>query len=390
LVLEQQKKNLINLRLENSLGLHMRVLVIAQNDKLAINVIRCLRMAGMTACLMGADSRSVARFSRYCAIWIKADGGIFNAPFTGAVGQIDDCCEQQGIDLVMGADMPAVRMLSSIHARLTRVKTFPLASPEQLQMLHNKWLFSQFLREQHLPVPATVLVKSEDELTRIPLEYPLIVKPVEMEGGAGVKKLNSPTDARAHLLRDNAAHRLPLLFQEFIPGIDVGLSVLANQGEIVAWTIQKWLSTGALEFVADEQVLALGKKITAASGFHGVAHFDMRRDERDGAVKILECNPRFWASLRESMWNGTNFVEQGIRLAQDRLLDPMINRRITYVFPARALVSSIKGNLFGLRQFSIASLRDAWQTCSDPLVLACQIKQKWSKHHRLSRDRAHH
>lgn len=118
--------------------------------------------------------------------------------------------------------------------------------------------------------------------------------------------------------------------------------------------------------------------MVAASGFHGVAHFDMRQDERDGSVKILECNPRFWATLRESMWNGTNFIECCVRMAEGQPhRQPKINRCLTYAFPAKVLAAFLKGDFSAPRRLSLASWRDAWQTFSDPLTFAYQVKRKF-------------
>jgi predicted ATP-grasp superfamily ATP-dependent carboligase len=286
----------------------------------------------------------------------------------------------------MGVDLPAIRMLSIIQARLTQAKLFPVAQPDQLWMLDNKWSFYQFQREHHLPVPETVLVESMDQLEKVEesgLKFPLIVKPVQMEDGIGVRKLHSLAEARAHVRTDDPAHQFPLLFQEFIPGTDIDLSILADNGTVIAWTIQKWLPDGTLAFVEDEQILDLGRRMAASSQFHGVAHFDMRRDERDGSVKILECNPRFWATLRESMWNGTNFVERGIRLCTGIPAEELgINQQIIYTFPSRAMASLVKGDVSVLKRLSVENLQDAWQTISDPLTLAHKVKEKFAKSQR--------
>lgn len=354
----------------------MNVLVIGTIDNLALNVVRCLRMSGMVPHVMSSRSLVRARFSRYRASWVKAEATMFNPPFHGAAAHVNRCCEEKGIGVVIGADMAAIEMLCSIQNSLT-ANVFPISQLAELQMLNNKWSFSQFLREHQLPVPVTVLVETMDQLESIPLKYPLIVKPLEMQGGNGVGKLNSLVEARAHLRDDCDANRLPLLFQEFIPGADVDLSILANHGEVVEWTIQKRLSNGALEFVEDEQILALGKKIAATLSFHGVAHFDMRRDERDGVVKFLECNPRFWATLRESLWNGTNFVESGIRLIESSLpQQTRVNRRLVYTFPSKALRAFMTGDISVVQRFSQEGWQDAWQTLSDPWPFGCEVMAK--------------
>ncbi len=94
--------------------------------------------------------------------------------------------------------------------------------------------------------------------------------------------------------------------------MDIDLSVLALKGEIVAWTVQSWNEDKILEFSVNARCCALGREIIARTNFHGLAHFDMRIDDRDGTIKIIECNPRFWSSVAASMWQGTNFTELGV------------------------------------------------------------------------------
>ncbi|HEX7652629.1 MAG TPA: ATP-grasp domain-containing protein [Verrucomicrobiae bacterium] len=244
-------------------------------------------------------------------------------------------------------------------------------------MLDNKWALARFLQSHHLPVPRTWRVESEEQLSGLDLPYPVIVKPVQLENRQGVKQIDSLTAAVAHLREPHPAHRLPLLFQEYIPGTDVDLSILANHGEVVDWTIQQWVKPGTLRFIDDEAILGLGRQLAAACRFHGLAHFDLRRDDRDGSVKVLECNPRFWATLRESMWNGTNFVARGIQLATGQLAPAQqVNRQITYSFPSQTLATCLKGDFSGLRGLNTESWQGTWQAFSDPLTWLHKVRSQ--------------
>jgi predicted ATP-grasp superfamily ATP-dependent carboligase len=100
-----------------------------------------------------------------------------------------------------------------------------------------------------------------------------------------------------------------------IPGHDVDISVLANRGEIVAFTIQRDEAPDKKCFVVDERLRAAAAEIVRATQFHGLAHFDMRVDADSGAVYAIECNPRVWGSLPFSVWAGVNFIQLGCQLA---------------------------------------------------------------------------
>jgi predicted ATP-grasp superfamily ATP-dependent carboligase len=73
---------------------------------------------------------------------------------------------------------------------------------------------------------------------------------------------------------------------------------------------------GGMRFPDDDRVVSLGRDICRASGYHGVAHIDMRIDERTGQVNVIEFNPRFWGSLIYASWMGVNFLEAGVAILE--------------------------------------------------------------------------
>ena len=143
-------------------------------------------------------------------------------------------------------------------------------------------------------------------------------KPPRGEGGNGVRKFDNRTDLDAMLPRMSRRFGWPLLVQDYIPGIDIDLSALADHGRITAWTIQKRHPShpDLLEFVEHPRVLEIGADLIRRCGYHGIVHFDMRLDERTGEPIIIEANPRFWSSIRHSMWMGVNFPALGIDLVR--------------------------------------------------------------------------
>jgi len=47
----------------------------------------------------------------------------------------------------------------------------------------------------------------------------------------------------------------------------------------------------------DEEVAELGLHFFRSIGLRGVAYVEFKRDERDGSLKLIECNHRFGASI---------------------------------------------------------------------------------------------
>jgi predicted ATP-grasp superfamily ATP-dependent carboligase/protein-tyrosine-phosphatase len=103
--------------------------------------------------------------------------------------------------------------------------------------------------------------------------------------------------------------------ESFFPGVGVGLSVLAREGNILLAyqhrRIQESSETGAstrrVSEPADPALLAAAEPLAAAARLDGVAMFEFRVDRRSGRNVLLEVNPRFWGSLPLAVAAGADF-----------------------------------------------------------------------------------
>jgi predicted ATP-grasp superfamily ATP-dependent carboligase len=176
----------------------------------------------------------------------------------------------------------------------------------------------QLARQHHIPSPQSILVTLNSEFYQqlSNLEYPVLLKPTSQKGGQGIRRFETQTDLQSFLeQQDEQQFKNNYLVQSHLPGLDLGLSVLCDRGKILAFTIQKELIANryrfgplmAMEFIEQEDVLNHGKRLLSALNWSGVAHVDMREDNRDGQVKLLEINARYWGSLLGSLVAGVNF-----------------------------------------------------------------------------------
>jgi predicted ATP-grasp superfamily ATP-dependent carboligase len=297
----------------------MRALVLCSNPVFSLGIIRSLGAIGAKGDIMGSHRVVRTRFSRYCERYVYISPADLRSTSV-VVERINQHCARYGIDIVIAGDLVATFLMAEAHQHIS-VPVFPVASVEVLQTLHDKWRFHWMLTSVGLPSPRTHLLEPGQSLDGLPFGYPVMGKPPNGEGGDDVARYDSREELEARLARPGARQR-PWLLQEFLPGRDIDLSLLADRGKIVAWTIQDDGQNGVKIFKRDERIRHIGERIVAASNFHGVAHFDMRIDERDGNVSVIECNPRFWGSMILSTWSGVNFVEMGCDMALGRPVVP--------------------------------------------------------------------
>lgn len=325
----------------------MNILVIGNNDVFSRWVTVALSAAGNRVSVMSPGGQRLTPLSRHCRTHIPCGPQVLRRPDLSIVRRIEDGCRRTRADWIVPSDLPAT-LLAARHLRdLTAARVFPVSRPELVEQFNDKWEFHRLLRSLELPSPETRLLESLPEAGRATLPFPVMIKPLRQEGGVGVRRVEDRASLLAILEAHGARHGWPLLAQEFLPGSDIDLSVLADRGRIVAWTIQRRTPKpeGSLEFLHHARVLEIGTRLIRATGYHGVVHFDMRIDERRGEPFMIEANPRFWGSLRHSVWMGVNFPALGIAMAQGEdvgsRFSPVAGRCWDPGFSVRSIVQAL-------------------------------------------------
>jgi predicted ATP-grasp superfamily ATP-dependent carboligase len=290
------------------------------------------------------------------------------------VDVINNYCKKQEIDIIIPSGLLGTFLIALIKEKLSYSSVFPLNSADQICKLNNKWDFYKMLKQHNIPTPETVLIKTTEQIELLNLNFPIIVKPLDQGNGYGVKKIDSIIDLHRHISsNENNLNNLPLLAQEYIYGYDILLNILAKNGELIAWTINKRIPY-YFEFFKDEKILEIAHKLVDSCNYSGVANFDIRFDERSNSVKVIECNPRFWASFGASVSYGIDFVNLGILLAQGQKLPDNVKKEVTCTEPEKIPYPSPSQFLKGLllAKYPFAAMKKissvlAWQSILDPL-----------------------
>jgi biotin carboxylase len=351
----------------------MKILVLADDDFYSRWLTVTLASAGHRVCIMVPKTSRRVRLSRHCRDSASCDSRALRSQDGALVERVAAYCREHRVEWVVPADLPAILLLARRSPDLGGARVFPLSEPDLIERLNDKWRLYLLLRELGFPAPNSRLLKSREEARSATLEFPLMIKPLRGEGGRGVQRVGSPSELSGLLDAFGAQFGWPCLVQDFIPGRDIDLSVLADRGRVVAWTIQQRLpeAPDVVEFLEHPGVLKLGSDLVAACRFHGVIHFDMRIDERTNQTLLIEANPRFWGSLRHSVWSGVNFPALGIAMGagQDvsRLFRPVSGPCRDPGLSVRPLLSALLRGRLRPERWSLAT-EAAWRChLSDPI-----------------------
>ncbi|RLK51649.1 ATP-grasp domain-containing protein [Alkalispirillum mobile] len=297
-----------------------RVALLSCGPPIALKVLYCLHRLGARTDLVDLRRPSMARYSRYRSghrgLHLDDTSPDGLARFGEA---LQAYCQQRGIEAVVGGDILAAGIIHAVSGQLTNTLAFPASPLSTLGMLDDKWRFQTFMVKHDIPCPRAICLESTEDVDNIEtqgLRFPLVIKPLYGESSHGIVRVAEPGAIHHHLASGGRHARFPLLAQEYAPGFDADLSVLAKDGEVLCHVLQSRRSDCSLAFFEDESVLEIGRQIVRAANYTGVANIDVRIDEHTGEVRVLECNPRFWYTLQASLWAGLNFVEAGFAVAR--------------------------------------------------------------------------
>ncbi|MDD2498171.1 MAG: ATP-grasp domain-containing protein [Desulfitobacteriaceae bacterium] len=296
----------------------MKLLILSTNADFYLMTLQCLIKSGMKENIT-IGNKDLGRFalsSKYCRGFYEVPDEDFSSFNPSIFHLIQELRRDHQFDVLLPLCLSAVYYVSKYQESLNDlVPLFPISSFPLIKRLHDKWDFWLLLNKIGAAAPKSFLMTgADDDLPECFSYAQLIAKPVEGEGSSGII---FEEESEKLFYRISREHKFPYIVQEYIPGYDVDLSILSIHGEVVAWTVQRQTDLG-LEFINDEKIFALGQKIAKETGFHGIAHFDMRYDQRDGSVKVLECNPRVWFSMYFSCYAGVNFIKLGIDVLMKR------------------------------------------------------------------------
>ncbi|WNH12188.1 ATP-grasp domain-containing protein [Thalassobellus suaedae] len=231
------------------------------------------------------------------------------------VSNLNKELEKFEIDLILPIDEYGISTLIKYKDLLHQSdKLVLLPELDAFYLANNKGRLSKHLDLFNIPAPKSVLYNKNEICKEPPIEFPILMKPLEgLGGGKGINLFNDEASLKSFFLSNKVDY--PYLIQNYIKGYDIDCSVLCKNGDILAFTIQKGTLAGdsefvpniGLDFLFEEDLYNVVEKLMNSLNWSGVAHIDMRYDESDKKFKVIEINPRYWETTEGSEIAGVNF-----------------------------------------------------------------------------------
>ncbi len=295
------------------------VLIPDGGDYGLLKVLRCLGQSpDVTSHILSRDKKPVARYSKYCKKYhynpSKNDDEWIEA--------IKEIVQEYNIDVLLSITPESIEFSARNIKALSEIAHVPpTPNCEQLKMAQDKWSFYCFVKEHNLPVSPTILFADNEKIVAEPsavnsIEFPALLKPTQGQGGSGIIKIEKRSDFYNIIEQKKAIQpEQRYIVQSYIPGEDLCLGALCKQGKIFSYVLQKDISyqnssfgyQKIMEYVHNDMALEIADRLVSAMSWDGMAFIDLRIDNRDNSMKLLEINPRLGRAFLGALSAGVNF-----------------------------------------------------------------------------------
>jgi len=212
---------------------------------------------------------------------------------------------------------------------------------DTLNMLHNKWMFMDYLSTQKIRVPRTHLVTSRDEKNNFKNAFSSFV----------LKPVYSRFSSHVHIVHDGKIPTItpsvsqPWVMQEYIEGTQHCAYAICQKGKVHAFSLYKTVFSAGIgatihfqhhENTSIEQWV---RTFVQKLGFTGQIAFDVIVTDK-GEMFPIECNPR--------LTSGIHLFTKHDRVSRAFLDTPSL------IYPDTMHKSMLSSAmlLYGIRQFS--------------------------------------
>lgn len=330
------------------------------------------------------------RFSRAVAHWRRWSGP--DEP--NAVDGLEDLVRRENLEgylLIPAADAD-VKFVAQAHARLSRHLDVLLPDWSSLQWAGDKAQTYRRAGELGLAFPEVYPVRSPADAAAMPMRFPVVLKPaMRIALNRFTRDKVWRADDRETFIRlyaEAASLVGPdcVVVQELVPGdgeCQLSYAGLWWQGRPVGsfaaqrtrqYPIDFSYTSTFVETIEAEDVRQAAEAFLSSIGHHGLCEIEFKRDPRDGALKILDVNPRPWSWFGLADAAGIDFGAAIVALASGHKPPPMRARTgVAWMFGQRDPVAALQLALAGrldIRRWLASLVRTrtfASLSLSDPL-----------------------
>jgi len=297
--------------------------VIIGGDFSGLGVLRSLAKQDIPICLLDTEL-CIGRFSRYRKKFIKCPNPHDEISFLSFLKEIAERENLNGWILFPTSDQ-TVYVLSKNREELNEYYRIPTPSWDVLRFAYDKKLTYQLAERSGIDIPKTFFPGDFDELERLDLDFPVIIKPsIKTHFFNKTRKKALRVNSKKELVQKymetlSIIDSSEIMIQELVPGGPDNLfsfCSLFKNGEVLGKVIARRArqrpmdfgrSTTYAETIDVPELENIGKRILKLINYYGLSEVEFMQDPRDGKYQLLEINARIWAWHTLAIRAGVDF-----------------------------------------------------------------------------------
>lgn len=284
--------------------------VVLGSDFKALGVVRSLGRRGIPSIVIDNIPRS-AWFSRYTKARLHWASRMDSPEFVDYLVRLGKERHLDGWVLFPNQD-EVVELVARNTETLAKVYRLVTQDWRVVRWAGDKRLTYRMAAEVGVPAPRTWYPADDDELRRLDVALPAIVKPAistRLQYAIRLKALPA-ADSEELLEHYRTAAgimaRDEIMIQEVIPGggrTQFSVAAYCKEGAVLAsmtarrtrqYPIDYGLGSSFVEAVEVPEIAELAKKLIRHMGVSGMVEVEFKQDPRDGLFKLLDINVRPW------------------------------------------------------------------------------------------------
>lgn len=314
-----------------------RILLTDGQQRKTLAAARALGRHGLEVLVSEETRFAPALFSKYCCQPLVSPSPLHQpAQFADWLYRT---VRRYHVEMLIPMDDASMAAVMERRAQFEQVCCLPLPSAAAYRVAADKAAATQQARLAGLNCPQTINVKSLADLPSVctQLKYPVLIKPRFSSGSRGIRMVEEPAKLTENYCTVHRQYPWPLI-QEYIPqGPRYDVCMLYNrQGLCRTAFVQKEIRHFPLpmgpstvqESIAAPELVEQAAALLTRLNWYGIAEVEFMQDPRDGQLKFMEINPRFWGSLFLAVQCGVNFPWLLYRLACEEDAETVSNYEI--------------------------------------------------------------
>jgi predicted ATP-grasp superfamily ATP-dependent carboligase len=339
----------------------MNILIVDDVDNLSLlDVVRCLgqnkKITIYIASFQNKRRLHEVRFS----VNIKKYFYLSQSTDQEKVEKLVTLANRLNIKTILPFRETTIKLFADFKEQFEDFNIPPVNSPHLIESVTNKMLLFELLERKSICTPPSYSVSIENFDK---LKFPCLIKPRKASGGTDIFLLKNKKEALDKIKNPKIKNDC-YIFQDYIEGQDIDISLIAENGKIIAHTIQTGITSygfgysRGIRFVKNPEFLHQVEILIQKLNWNGLAHLDFVYDKITGSYQLIDFNPRSWSTILGSLKAGINFPQILLNLTEGKKVTVASYKEIHYLQAGNSwklFISALikKNNNYSLNNSSI-------------------------------------